>query len=121
MVFCLLLSHSKFSKKPRPDLVAPGLMGAHIHDRHKEIKIDFEVLPVATCQGRIHHFSLLFLGLPCGSVLNVVVHAPPFRRKKRRMVYNLLLYASLRCYFDIKYIMRSYNWYFENILFRKWA
>ena len=30
-----------------------------------EIKIDLAVLPVATCQGRIHHFSSLFLGLPC--------------------------------------------------------
>ena len=30
-----------------------------------EIKIDLAVLPVATCQGYIHHFSSLFLGLPC--------------------------------------------------------
>ena len=29
------------------------------------IRIDFAVLPVAACQGRIHHFSSLFLGLPC--------------------------------------------------------
>ena len=29
------------------------------------IKIDFAVLPVAACQGHIHHFSSLFLGLPC--------------------------------------------------------
>lgn len=29
------------------------------------IRIDLAVLPVATCQGRIHHFSSLFLGLPC--------------------------------------------------------
>ena len=27
--------------------------------------MDFAVLPVAACQGRIHHFSSLFLGLPC--------------------------------------------------------
>ena len=30
-----------------------------------EISMLFAVLPVATCQGRIHHFSSLFLGLPC--------------------------------------------------------
>ena len=29
------------------------------------IKMLFAVLPVAACQGRIHHFSSLFLGLPC--------------------------------------------------------
>ena len=29
------------------------------------IKIDFAVCPVTFCKGRIHHFSSLFLGLPC--------------------------------------------------------
>ena len=38
MVFYLLLSHNRFSKKPRPDLEAPGLMGARIGHADKEIE-----------------------------------------------------------------------------------
>jgi hypothetical protein len=34
------------------------------------IRIDFAVLPVATCQGRIHHFSSLFLDFPVFHALN---------------------------------------------------
>ena len=31
----------------------------------QEMRMDFAVLPAATCQGHTHHFSSLFLDFPC--------------------------------------------------------
>ena len=59
------------------------------------------VAPVATCQGRIHHFSSRFLGLPCF----------PCSKSWRMTRFNLsstlwVLVAELRYYFDIKLFCR---------------
>ena len=48
----------------------------------------------------------------CWYQRNVVAHVPPFRHKKRHMVYNLLIHAPLRCFIDIKlfFKMRQQCW-----------
>ena len=62
-VFCspsVSSSRSSYSIRSRSSLISNGANLAP-----QLIRIDLAVLPVATCQGRIHHFSSLFLGLPC--------------------------------------------------------
>ena len=71
----------------------------------------FGVSSAATCQGRIHHFLSLFLGLPCfpcrkswrmtrfnlSFTLWVLISekCTSFLAQKRRMIYNLLFHAPL--------------------------
>ena len=64
------------SKKIKSTFKAKGESGKHVassppygylkdsEDKNKWV-IDEVAAPVATCQGHIHHFSSLFLGLPC--------------------------------------------------------
>ena len=53
-------SRSSYSIRSRSSLMSNG---ANLVPQL--ISMLLAVLPVATCQGRIHHFSSLFLGLPC--------------------------------------------------------
>ena len=64
------------------------------------IRIDFAVLPVAACQGRIHHFSSLFLGLPCFPC------SKSWRMTRFSLSFTLWVLVSEKC-ISTKYLVLS--------------